>query len=101
MESAPTWIQQPESHNVYENETVIIHCSASGDPEPTIQWFIDGISVAEVPENPRRIVETNSITFVDVVMLDTCVIQCNAVNRQGEIFTNAYLNVQCEYLFFL
>ena len=99
MESAPFWTQEPESSDVKETETAVFHCSASGDPEPLIDWFIDGIPVSKAPVNPRRIVERNSITYIDVIKEDTCVIQCNATNKHGYIFANAYLNVQGECFF--
>ena len=97
VESAPSWIQKPESQDAVEKETAIIHCSASGDPESTINWFINGIPISEVPENPRRIVEKNSITYFNVTKEDTCAIQCNATNKHGYIFANVYLNVRGEY----
>jgi neuronal cell adhesion protein len=44
------------------------------------------------------IVEKNKITFFNVTKLDAQVIQCNATNKWGYIFTNAYMNIQSTYV---
>ena len=47
----------------------------------------------EVPANPRRYVEKNKIIMENVTKDDAMVIQCNATNKHGYIYKNAYLNV--------
>ena len=51
------------------------------------------IAVTEVPGDPDRITEKNKMTFYNVSISDAQVIQCNATNKHGYIFQNAYLNV--------
>ena len=89
---------KPESVDAAENDTAIFHCRATGNPEPYISWFINGIPISKVPANERRIVEANRILYYNVIKEDACVIQCNATNKHGYIFTNAYLNVLCKFL---
>lgn len=96
IESAPFWIDKPESIDAADNDTAIFNCRATGDPEPLISWFINGIQISKVPANPRRTVEQNRIIYHDVLKEDAAVIQCNATNKHGYIFTNAYLNVLSE-----
>ena len=55
--------------------------------------YICRISVTEVPGDPDRITEKNKMTFYNVSISDAQVIQCNATNKHGYIFQNAYLNV--------
>ena len=44
-------------------------------------------------DGPGRIVERNKLTFLNVSVSDTQVIQCNATNKHGNIIKNVYLNV--------
>ena len=47
----------------------------------------------DVPSDPDRVLEGNTLTFYNVTLDDRMVIQCNATNEHGYIFANAYLNV--------
>lgn len=44
--------------------------------------------------NQQMTVEKHRITFYNVTKKDAQVIQCNATNKWGYIYTNAYMNVQ-------
>ena len=46
-----------------------------------------------MPGDPDRITEKNKMTFYNVSISDTQVIQCNVTNKYNYIFRNAYLNV--------
>ena len=48
-----------------------------------------------MPGDPDRVVEKNKITFYNMTLEDAQTIQCNATNKHGYIFENAYLNVLC------
>ena len=54
--------------------------------------------ISEVPADPRRIAEKQRLTFLNMTKEDAQVIQCNATNKHGYIFANAYLNVLSKYL---
>jgi len=47
----------------------------------------------------RRIVANNYVRYVNVTKTDAQVLQCNASNKHGYIFSNAYLNVLGQFVF--
>ena len=57
--------------------------------------------ISEVEADSRRIVEKHQIIWHNVTKNDATVIQCNATNDHGYIYTNAYLNVLSKYNMFL
>lgn len=100
VESAPYWKndQPPEDVNTSEEESAQFSCEASGVPNPTISWYINGVPLNEVPSSRRRIVANDYryIRYENVTKTDAQVLQCNASNEHGFIFANAYLNVLAE-----
>ena len=56
------------------------------------------VHLPAVAADPRRVVEKNSVTIMNVTNNDAFVIQCNATNKHGYIWANAYLNVQSQLL---
>ena len=40
--ATPYWIKAPNNTNAAEDETVRFECEASGEPEPSVQWFVNG-----------------------------------------------------------
>jgi hypothetical protein len=46
-----------------------------------------------LPPNPRRIFGNHYVRYENVTKTDAQVLQCNASNKHGYIFANAYLNV--------
>ena len=54
---------------------------------------------ADLAPNPRRIVANNYVRYVNVIETDSQVLQCNASNRHGYVFANAYLKVIGQYVF--
>ena len=54
--------------------------------------------MTEVPADDRRSVRRNVMTFVNLNEDDHLVVQCNATNKHGYIWANAYLNVLCKYI---
>ena len=47
----------------------------------------------ELPHDPRRTVTEHSVTYHNLTKTDAQVLQCNATNKHGYIFANAFLNV--------
>ncbi|KAI0231978.1 Contactin-4 [Lamellibrachia satsuma] len=50
----------------------------------------------ELPAEPRRTVTKTSVIYHNLTKTDAQVLQCNATNKHGYIFTNAFLNVLAE-----
>jgi len=94
IQASPYWLEQPQSVNAEEGNTVVFYCRADGLPSPTNTWFINGNPISSQANNPRMIVEKHKITFFNVTKKDAQVIQCNATNKYGYIYTNAYMNIQ-------
>ena len=44
--AGPYWVEKPESINVGEQETGTFTCVATGYPQPTIEWFINGVALS-------------------------------------------------------
>lgn len=95
VETKPYWETdgKPVDVHIEELEDVTMNCLAGAVPPPTIEWFINGEPIASVAASLRRTVSQNSIDFRGVVVADTCVVQCNATNKHGYIFADAYVNV--------
>jgi receptor-type tyrosine-protein phosphatase zeta len=95
VESLPFWTTEPESVDSSEEETAKFSCAAGGVPKPKVEWYVNGRPIQEVP-NDRRTVEDGVVFFSNLSKSDAQVLQCNASNRHGYIFKNAYLNVLAE-----
>ncbi|ELT95656.1 hypothetical protein CAPTEDRAFT_83383, partial [Capitella teleta] len=74
--------------NVTEEDTVRLHCNADGEPSVALQWFING----EPFQNEDR-----TLVISDVCKTcprsDLMVVQCNASNSHGYVYSSAYVNV--------
>jgi hypothetical protein len=58
-------------------------------------WLLQTIIfiTSDAKDNSRRIILPGNITYLNLTKSDAQVIQCNASNGHGYLFTNAYLNV--------
>ncbi|KAL5013687.1 hypothetical protein ScPMuIL_007957 [Solemya velum] len=98
VESRPSWVQQPHDIQSVPGATVTFICQAGGTPSPQIVWFINGVRLEDVTD-PRiisdRFLKPNeyNITLVNLTRDDAMVVQCNATNKHGYIFSDVYLNV--------
>ncbi|GAB6021405.1 hypothetical protein CHUAL_004014 [Chamberlinius hualienensis] len=94
VQSAPYWITAPNNTNAAEEESVRFECKASGEPEPAVQWFVNGIPLANAkPNSNRKLINPTVMTIDRLSKQDTTVYQCNASNILGYAFKNFYLNV--------
>ncbi|XP_054464370.1 neural cell adhesion molecule L1.2 [Anoplopoma fimbria] len=94
VEAAPYWVTEPTSQLYAPGETVKLHCQADGIPTPTISWTINGISLSETDEDPRRsLTASGSLILMDVNLGDTAIYQCQASNKHGTILTNTNIYV--------
>ncbi|GAB6022659.1 hypothetical protein CHUAL_006750 [Chamberlinius hualienensis] len=94
VQSAPSWITVPNNTIAAYEESVKFECKASGEPEPVIQWFQNGIPLENAKENPnRKVINETVMTIDNLSAYDTAVYQCNASNILGYVWKNFYLNV--------
>ncbi|XP_031420853.1 neuronal cell adhesion molecule isoform X14 [Clupea harengus] len=96
VKAAPYWIMAPQNLVLAPRERGQLICRASGNPKPTIGWFVNGVPIHNVPDDPGRVVEGDTIMFEDVMTGSSAVYQCNASNEYGYLLANAFVNVLSE-----
>ena len=104
---APVILEHPLDMTVARNEPVTLNCKASGEPEPIIDWYKDGVPVSTAPNDPlshRIILPDGSLFFLRAVHgrkeMDSGIYNCIASNIVGSAFSrNATLEVSCKYSF--
>jgi hypothetical protein len=67
---APTILEHPLDMTVARNEPVTLNCKASGEPEPMVDWYKDGLLVSTAPADPsshRIILPDGSLFFLRAV----------------------------------
>ncbi|GFO04368.1 neuronal cell adhesion molecule [Plakobranchus ocellatus] len=88
------WQNEPTDITAAPGESAEFDCSAVGEPAPTLQWFINGQPLHESPDDPRRTLNGNILRFSSLTLGDSQVVQCNASNTHGYIWSDTYLFVQ-------
>uniref|UniRef100_A0A8D0D4C2 Neural cell adhesion molecule L1-like protein n=1 Tax=Sander lucioperca TaxID=283035 RepID=A0A8D0D4C2_SANLU len=66
---------------------VLIKCSASGTPQPTITWRVNGAPA------PNRKVFDDTIVLRNAKASDSAVYQCEASNKHGTLLSNANIMI--------
>ncbi|GFO04375.1 neuronal cell adhesion molecule [Plakobranchus ocellatus] len=94
VQSKPMWQNEPTDITAAPGESAEFDCSAVGEPAPTLQWFINGQPLHESPDDPRRTLNGNMLRFSSLTLGDSQVVQCNASNTHGYIWSDTYLFVQ-------
>ncbi|XP_066519183.1 neural cell adhesion molecule L1-like protein isoform X2 [Hoplias malabaricus] len=92
VEEPPKWETEPKSQLNMIGADVVIKCSASGNPAPTVTWRVNGRPLSEVPASNRR-VHDDTIFLHNASPSDSAVYQCEASNRHGTILTNANIMI--------
>ncbi|XP_024051458.1 neural cell adhesion molecule L1-like protein [Terrapene carolina triunguis] len=91
VEEPPRWIKKPTS-DVYSIEsTALLLCEATGKPEPTIKWKLNGMPIDKRTYRGR--VSAGEISITNLQLQDSAVYQCEATNKHGTILANANMNV--------
>uniref|UniRef100_A0A8C7L9Z5 Neural cell adhesion molecule L1-like protein n=1 Tax=Oncorhynchus kisutch TaxID=8019 RepID=A0A8C7L9Z5_ONCKI len=75
VEEPPKWVSEPESQLSTIGSDVHIKCSATGTPQPTIQWRVNG--------KPLKALQIGVYA----------VYQCEASNRHGTLLANANIMI--------
>ncbi|KAG5266528.1 hypothetical protein AALO_G00233120 [Alosa alosa] len=82
----------PEYTTVYQGHTAILHCQATGDPEPSLQWMVKDKMLAA--SNGRfQVMLNGSLVITDVTTDDTGKYTCVAGNSCGISDSSAQLYV--------
>ncbi|XP_038155797.1 neural cell adhesion molecule L1-like protein isoform X5 [Cyprinodon tularosa] len=92
VEGPPEWVSEPESQLSMIGSDVHIKCSASGVPEPTITWRVNGELLLESPA-PNRKLLGDTIILHNAKASDSAVYQCEASNRHGTLLSNANIMI--------
>ncbi|XP_028921932.1 myomesin-1 isoform X1 [Ornithorhynchus anatinus] len=92
---APEFVIKPRSHTVWEKESIKLHCTVSGWPEPRLTWYKNHVPI-NVHTHPGKYViqsrygmhtlEINACDFDD-----TAQYRASAMNVKGEL--SAYASV--------
>ena len=96
----PAFTTYPQNQTVREGDNVTLFCNATGNPEPSISWTIDGLTV-NITVHPRISFTSDNkqLKVKNVSRTDSHhKYRCQANNSVGTITSDpASLNVQCEY----
>ncbi|XP_057701817.1 neural cell adhesion molecule L1-like protein isoform X3 [Corythoichthys intestinalis] len=92
IEEPPEWVLEPESQLSMIGSNVLIKCSATGTPQPTITWRVNGLPLHEAPATNRRVFD-DTIILHNAQASDSAVYQCQASNRHGTLLANANIMV--------
>uniref|UniRef100_A0A8C4YHL2 Cell adhesion molecule L1 like n=1 Tax=Gopherus evgoodei TaxID=1825980 RepID=A0A8C4YHL2_9SAUR len=91
VEEPPRWIKKPTS-DVYSIESsALLLCEATGKPEPTIKWRLNGMPIDKRTYRGR--VSAGEISITNLQLQDSAVYQCEATNKHGTILATANVNV--------
>ncbi|XP_067927832.1 roundabout homolog 2-like isoform X2 [Watersipora subatra] len=92
----PTISLPPIDQFVNQGGIARFRCQASGDPEPIIEWEMDG---ANLDSSRTRVLLDNTLEIRDINPTDNGVYRCKASNPGGVVTAPAQLSVQTVPIF--
>ncbi|EDW78831.1 uncharacterized protein Dwil_GK12503 [Drosophila willistoni] len=95
-ESPPQFTHQPHDQIVALHggvEHVLLDCSASGWPQPDIQWFINGRQLTQ-STSTQQLQANGSLILVQPTQMTAATYRCEARNRLGSIQATARIEVK-------
>ncbi|NXK45163.1 NCHL1 protein, partial [Chauna torquata] len=91
VEEPPRWIKEPEGGVYSLGTNLVLLCEAIGNPEPTIQWKLNGMPIDSRTFRGR--ISAREISLTNLQLQDSAVYQCEASNKHGTILASANVNV--------
>ncbi|KAM6059482.1 neural cell adhesion molecule L1-like protein isoform 2-T8 [Theristicus caerulescens] len=91
VEEPPRWIKEPEGGVYSIGTNLVLLCEAIGNPEPTIQWKLNGMPIDSRTFRGR--ISAREISLTNLQLQDSAVYQCEASNKHGTILASANVNV--------
>uniref|UniRef100_A0A8C6U5P1 Neural cell adhesion molecule L1 n=1 Tax=Neogobius melanostomus TaxID=47308 RepID=A0A8C6U5P1_9GOBI len=96
VEEPPEWLFEPESQLSMVGSDVILKCSASGTPQPTVTWRVNGLPLKSPLPNRRILGDT--IALHNAKESDSAVYQCEVSNKHGSMLVNANIMIMSKYV---
>lgn len=97
---APKFIVKPQGPiQVNEMGSVMIHCAATGDPKPKIQWDkdLDYLNISNSDASRLAILDNGTLYFTEVHLDDEGTYGCTIGSSAGLKREEAHLNVRRMY----
>ncbi|XP_053932697.1 neural cell adhesion molecule L1-like protein isoform X2 [Cuculus canorus] len=91
VEEPPRWIKEPQGGVYSIGTNLVLLCEAIGNPEPTIQWKLNGMPIDSRTFRGR--ISAREISLTNLQLQDSAVYQCEASNKHGTILASANVNV--------
>ncbi|XP_072136707.1 neural cell adhesion molecule L1-like protein isoform X3 [Mobula birostris] len=93
VEAAPYWIKKPQSKVYFSEENAELECEVDGNPQPAVEWKVNGKPLNETQPAINRKITQNVIILTNLQLNDSAVYQCEASNKHGSILANAVVNI--------
>ena len=85
--SPPVVLKSPQTIFAQRLMEVVFECDVSGNPEPFITWYKDGLEIIGATQR--------TLIIAEVALLDRAAYSCTASNDLGNVTSNpAYLNIR-------
>ncbi|XP_072390789.1 roundabout homolog 2-like [Diabrotica undecimpunctata] len=96
VNSPPTFIERPKDQKVSLNGVVEFHCSATGNPPPSVFWSKEGSQILMFSDNSNGHMHVNAhgtLRIQGVQREDAGFLVCNALSVAGSNSVRAFLQV--------